>query len=106
MIAPRFRLSLQSVFPVFLEALGMCLGVPSGQLPSTLRGTLSGKADALYGDIGDMEVARSKPYSSRTREVAAALSSPGLIHLPSPRAGILIFPSPSSAIHGLYIHLT
>lgn len=55
-------------------------------LPSTLRGTLSGKADALYGDIGDMEVDRRKPYSSGTREVAAALSSPGLIHLPSPQS--------------------
>lgn len=53
-----------------------------------------------------MEVNRRKLYNIETKEVSSALSTPAFIHLPSPRAGILsLFPSPSSGIHGLYMHL-
>lgn len=54
--------------------------------------------------FGDMEVNRRKVYSRQGQgKMAAALSSPDLIHLPSPRAGILV--SLAFSLHGLYICL-
>lgn len=98
-------LPFQPVLPEFLEKLSVCLRVSSGQvgwsLPQEAWGTLSRKADPeLWGH-------RSKQkkgiQQTGTRETAAALSSPGLIHLPSPRAGILV--SLAFSLHGLYICL-